>query len=281
MEKTSQNILYQDKKLSDREKTLPLLGFLIPLGITIFIIIITLFILAHTDFSDHQLVLMISGGISTFTFTLLSFFFDAKTGNNYNLPLIVYEDGILMPAYIPPRSRGFIPNESIKRIYPYWRLSNDEEPFWIGLESLMGAIGKLLIKEARHKNKIPWMMGVVVEDVNGRKLRIGGRSENMKRLNETITFLKERFPDKFYDNYYELDKWDIYGFLVGLWGTGMFLGCLYSALYFNVLSSFCWVFGFFLLMFLFVAGCGFSAIIASKQQRIWGEQHFGKENCHR
>ena len=124
-------------------------------------------------------------------------------------------------------------------------------------------------------------MGVVVEDANGRKLRIGGRSANEKRLNETIAFLKERFPDKFDNNYYELDKWNIYGLLVGLRGTGMFLGCLISALYFNVLSSFCWAFGFFLLMFLFVAGCGFSAIIASKQQRIWGEKKFGKENCHR
>ncbi len=248
---------------------------------TIFLIIMALFVLSHTDFSDHQLVLGVIGGISSFIFSVMFVLFDSKTGINYDMPLIVYEDGILMPVFVPPRSRGFIPNENIKKIYPYWRLSHDESILWIGLESLMGAIGKLLIKEARHKNKIPWMMGVVVEDVNGRKLRIGGRSENLKRLKETIAFLKERFPDKFDENYYELDNWDVYGLLAGLWGTGMFLGTLILSIYFNVLSPYFWPFVFFFVMFLFVAGCGFSAIIASKQQRIWGEKNFGKENCHR
>ena len=275
------NLLYTDRKPSDGIKPTPVANMVFLLVIAITYILVFIAIFKYLEL-DRRAVMEILPGIFGHAFLIGFCISMVIHENNYHTPIEIYETGILMPVLFPPwRKRGFIPNEKIKRIYPYWRLSNDEDVLWIGLESLLGAIGKLLFKDARHQNKIPWMMGVVVEDVNGRKLRIGGRSANRKRLKETIKFLKERFPDKFDENYYELDKWDIYGLLVGLWGTGMFFGFFIFAIYSDTLWSYSGFYVFLFLMYLFVGGCGFSSILASKQQRIWGEKKFGKENCHR
>ncbi len=147
-----------------------------------------------------------------------------------NLPIEVHKGFIRVPT--TPKKHIDIPDDRIRRIYPYYRPLVDSQVLLVGGFALGHMVQMVTSKEYRKSDHPAIMVGLAIERDDGKLFRLRARNADPESFAETREYLEKTFPKRYEENRVDRDLFGRYGMLVVMWGVLQMLTLyIYSVVY--------------------------------------------------